>query len=66
MRAIDSSRAAEKELRTRIKVIFKALTKGWEYASAYEQAMTGVKEDPWDEKAKKLLEERRKDKESQE
>ena len=66
LKALEKSRAAEKELRIRIKVIFKAIAKGWDYASAYEQVLSGEKEDPWDEKARKLLDERRKEKEQHE
>ena len=66
LRALEKSRAAEKELCTRITVIIKAIQKGWEYASAYEQVMAGKKEDPFDEKARKLMEDRRKDKEREE
>ena len=64
LRALEKCRAAEKELRTRITVIIKALEKGWEYASAYEQVMAVKKEDPFGERAKKLMDEKRKEKEA--
>ena len=64
IRALEKFRASEKELRTRITVIIKALEKGWEYASAYEQVLAGKKEDPFDERARKLMDEKRREKEA--